>query len=98
MRFFDVVVGGKILFSLETALDFSCGEVRGLGTRSLRSSYETMTTKRLTDGSGSRNGFGFKGRVGEFNCGIAGVDGAIRRLVAALENRNVPSARHFCPC
>jgi hypothetical protein len=51
------------LFSLETALDFTCGEIRGIGTRSLRSSSGTMTVKRLTDGSGVRNGFGLKGRV-----------------------------------
>ena len=90
MRFFDVVVGGKILFSLETALDFSCGEVRGLGTRSLRSSYGTMTIKRLTDGSGPRNGFGFNGRVVNSTAELLGWMEGFGWLAAAPENGKRP--------
>jgi hypothetical protein len=84
------VVGGKILFSLETALDFSCGEVGGLGTRSLRSRYGTMTIKRLPDGSGSCNGFCLKGRVVNSTAELPGWMEGFGWLAAAPENGKRP--------
>jgi hypothetical protein len=91
------VVGGKILFSLETALNSGSGEIRGLSTRSLRSSSGTLTVKRLTDGSGARNVFGLKGRVVNSIAELLGWMEGFGWLAAALENGKRPVCPRISP-